>query len=289
MNQVWLNTLEKLSVAGELSSSKIPKSIREEVELWGIDTGAIGVTRRGRGLVFSVINHSVLANAIGSSVSEEEKYTASPRANNLARYADTKVGDSRHSTSHYFAKAFGSQISVICGKSHINLSEVTSTLGSFAVSIDDDDTRFFKSKHSLLLVENQALFDHTNWIEPEWNGILLYYAGNISERLLSWLVKSEFSSITLFPDYDGVGLSNFSRLQQAIPRSKWLWKKDWESALIKYGNSSLWQKEEQRKQVDRLSAKWTDEGYPDNDLKNLIYQMRIQGKMLEQEWVLINS
>lgn len=286
MNKVWVNTLKKLLDQREISSSSIPKTVREKLELWGIQTGAIRVIRKGRGSVYKVENSTVIENNIGTD-SENKLEPKSLRADNLSKYRDTKTGESRHHTTYYLAKAIGSSVTWKSIEGTVNLTEITKQLGCFSIPVGENEKAGIKSDYPLLLVENQALFDYVSWIDPNWRGILLYYAGNISDRLLSWLVNTKFSKITIFPDYDGIGLNNYSRLKDEIPTSNWYWVEGWNTALTRYGSDLLWQKEEQRKQVDTLSKRWNSESYPDIQLKELINQMRIEGKMLEQEWVLI--
>jgi hypothetical protein len=61
------------------------------------------------------------------------------------------------------------------------------------------------------------------------------------------------------------------------------------SALERFGNATLWAKEEQSKFVDELWIQWQATGWPDPQFHSLLQAMRTQGKMLEQEWVLAES
>ena len=42
-------------------------------------------------------------------------------------------------------------------------------------------------RSALWLVENQALFDRTDWLPEGTQATLLYYGGQLDGRLLSWL------------------------------------------------------------------------------------------------------
>ena len=42
-------------------------------------------------------------------------------------------------------------------------------------------------EQALWLVENQALFDRTDWLPEGTQASLLYYGGQLDGRLLSWL------------------------------------------------------------------------------------------------------
>ncbi len=62
-------------------------------------------------------------------------------------------------------------------------------------------------------MENQALFDRTDWLPVGTQATLLYYGGQLDGRLFAWLgQRPRASRVVLFPDYDGVGLANFARL-----------------------------------------------------------------------------
>ena len=161
-------------------------------------------------------------------------------------------------------------------------------MGCLALELSES-TPEWESAHPILLVENQCLFDDLSWLPQGWQGILLYYAGMLSHWLIDWLSRSIFTSIELFPDYDGVGLKNFARLRTSVLTAGWHWRADWEQALERFGNPSLWQKEEQRKSIDDLWQEWEALGWPDARLRPLVTAMRTQGKMLEQEWVLMPS
>ena len=286
MNISWLRTLEKLESAGFIASSAVPSGIRADLERWGERSGCLALERHGRGCVLRVLRPAILESEIGKLRPHEDCSSLVNRAANLARFRDTKTGESRQDYSYMLAKAFGEAVVIQRAEKMIDLSAHSAMLGCFAIPLQDEPT-IWQGDFPLMLVENQALFDHTGWLRPDWRGLLLYYQGNISERLLLWLHASRFPSVTLFPDYDGVGLGNFARLREALPTAQWHWEEGWENALSLYGNRSLWQKEEQRRQVDTLYAQWEQNGYPDPGLRELMRLMRKEGKMLEQEWVLI--
>lgn len=288
MNPAWLNTLEKLARDGFLASSAIPVRIRTEWERWGERSGCFTLERQGRGSIYRVIQPAILESEIQKIRPLNAPDTLHGRASNLARFRDTKTGESRLDYTYLIAKVIGNDITAQIAEKPVSISAHSLALGCMAIPLQNQ-TQPWHCEAPLLLVENQALLDHTHWLPENWCGILLYYQGQLSERLLTWLSASRFGSMTLFPDYDGIGLGNFVRLRQVVSSAQWYWGKDWENALTQFGNPSLWQKDEQRKQMETVFTQWENTGYPDPQFQPLLQRMRQEGKMLEQEWVLIAS
>ena len=81
-----------------------------------------------------------------------------------------------------------------------------------------------------------------------------------------------------FPDYDGVGLANFSRLHALLGDACQFWlMPDWAQKLDQYGSTQLW-----RDTMRDFSA--ASPLLPDY-LTPLAEQMRQSGRALEQEAV----
>lgn len=128
-------------------------------------------------------------------------------------------------------------------------------------------------------MENQALFDRTDWLPTGTQATLLYYGGQLDGRLLAWLgQRPRASRVVLFPDYDGVGLSNFARLHAQLGEACECWlMPDWQSKPAHYGNQKLW-----RDTLQEFTNAVTQ--LPDY-LSPLTEQMRRSGVALEQEAV----
>ena len=137
------------------------------------------------------------------------------------------------------------------------------------------------------IVVNQQLLDDLKWVPSGFTGIVLYYAGNLSARLRMWLTKSSFVSVILFPDYDAVGINNYANLVETLPDAQWFWMHDWKMKLEKYGCKELRRKGNQESMFDTLWSNFKEYGFPDAELESLMTEIRKQGKMLEQEAVLI--
>ncbi|MEC4747297.1 hypothetical protein [Methylomicrobium sp. Wu6] len=136
-----------------------------------------------------------------------------------------------------------------------------------------------------MLVENQALFDCCDWLPADFNGSLVYYAGQLSEILLQWLATAKRADeVTLFPDYDGIGLSNYVRLLSALPpatRLHFYWLPDWQSKIARFGNHDVWIKT--RGQFETAMARLKDMNALTDDFKILATLSQTHGKALEQE------
>jgi len=290
MTPAWIHTLGKLLAAGSIPRSEVPKGIRKDLEEWGERTGCLRLVREGRGAALRVVSPEILQNALSRLGSDEDHSLSPLRAQNLARYRDTKVGSSGHLCVYYLLKGVGDGVQVATGrgKGMVSLSDITQALGCATLALSGRETPGWVCSEEILLVENQAVFDDLSWLQEGWRGVVLYYQGELSSKLISWLARSQFQRVTLFPDYDGVGLRNFTRLRESIPGCMWHWHPGWEQALETFGNATLWGKGEQQKIVDELWGIWEAEGWQDPRHRVLIANMRRVGVMLEQEWVFLD-
>ena len=123
------------------------------------------------------------------------------------------------------------------------------------------------------------MFDRTDWLPEGTQATLLYYGGQLDGRLLSWLGhRPRASQVILFADYDGVGLSNFARLREALGDACDFWlMPQWESKLARYGSVQLWR--------DTLRHFTTAVAQLPAPVRELTEQMQHLGMALEQEAV----
>ena len=283
-NDVWLKVLQKIADENEVPYSQIPNSARIRLQKWGESTGAISLERAkvGTGRVFRLLNQRI--------VEKEMKFIdpgfdicslPSSRLRNLAINKDTKAGSTTLECFYYTCKAIGESLVI----NEIDASAVTKALGCFALSVSEKSEGVF-CDGDLMLVENQQLLDDLNWVPSNFKGVILYYAGNLSSRLRSWIKKSSFTNIIHFPDYDAVGISNFANLLDDVPNARWFWIPKWKEKLAKYGCKELRKKGNQDTMFENLWVRFKEKGFPDSELENLMTEIRKQGKMLEQEAVL---
>ncbi|MBO5532706.1 MAG: hypothetical protein J5977_09665 [Fibrobacter sp.] len=283
-----LNLLRQLESREKVPFSEVPKSVLEEFKTFGEQKGCFSVEKIGRGRNFKTSNRSILQNEINRLTPDVDLDSASYRAKNLAINNDTKVGQTTLQFSHFHCKSVGEQICIENNGLIQDVSAVTKCLGGFNISIEDNSDGI-KCHSNLILVENQQLLDDISWVPKGWNGILLYYGGNIHGRLLNWLKKSSFNGIIIFPDYDSVGISNFSRIKKEIPSVQWFWIDNWEHLLKKYGKADLWNEPKQFSTFNNLWKSFEEHEFPDSKLKQLMIKMRLLGKGLEQEIALLKA
>lgn len=284
-NEVWLKVLQKIADEEEIPFSLVPKSVREKLQQWGESSGAVSLQRSqaGAGRVFKVVNLRIVEKEIISlDPNIDVNALSSSRLRNLAINKDTKAGLTTLEYSYYLCKAIGDNVFV----NEVNVSDVSKSIGCFALPVRNDSEGII-CRGSLLLVENQQLLDDLKWVPSGFTGIVLYYAGNLSARLRMWLTKSSFVSVILFPDYDAVGINNYANLVETLPDAQWFWMHDWKMKLEKYGCKELRRKGNQESMFDTLWSNFKEYGFPDAELESLMTEIRKQGKMLEQEAVLI--
>lgn len=282
-NDALLNHLLRLKSAGSITSSSLTSAIYKELENIGVSRGFLTVEKSGRGKCLKVINSQILESEIKRISPDIDSIENLPdRVQNLAINRDTKAGDKTLDFSYYTCKAVGENV-IVDG---IDVSAITNALGCFSLPVKDDSNGVCDNG-ILLLVENQLMLDDLKWIPAEFKGVVLYYAGNLSDRLLNWIRHSTFAEVWLFPDYDAVGINNFARLKNVVPNCKWFWMPNWESKLQKFGNPELRRKGNQQALFENLWNKFKETRFPDAKLQNLMEEIRKNGKMLEQEVALL--
>lgn len=282
MDRTLRAALLKLHGQQSLSASHFTAAQRSALDCFARQTGAVICQRQGRGDVYRVsdprlfdIHLSALSPQVGMLTTDDLPL----RAQHIAHARDSKARNHQHECYYPLLKAVGEKVLWRQGEhgSELPLSQLTHYFGAASLRIETGDT--WQSGQPLWLVENQALFDCTDWLPVGTQATLLYYGGQLDGRLLAWLgQRPRASRVVLFPDYDGVGLANFARLfaQLGDICEYWLMP-DWQSKLARYGNQRLWQDTFREFTSAVLQL-------PDY-LGPLTEQMRQSGLALEQEAV----
>lgn len=274
--------LLKLQGMSPLPASQFTSAQRRALDQFARQTGAVKCQRQGRGDVYSVCDQAVFAAHV-TEISPQVELSVSAelplRALHVAHARDSKARRHQHDSYYPLLKAVGDPVSWRDGEhgAAMVLSALTRDFGAATFCLQQDDA--WRTEQALWLIENQALFDRTDWLPAGTHATLLYYGGQLDGRLLSWLgQRPRASRVILFPDYDGVGLSNFSRLHEALGDACDFWLiPQWEKKLARYGSNQLWQDTLRHftASVDQLP------GY----LRDLTEQMQRLGLALEQEAV----
>lgn len=281
-NDVLLSLLTRILAEQEVPFSAIAQSARKELEVWADRKGCIVLERVGRGKCFRIADQKTLEWEIKRLSPNVDFSNLPARLQNLAKNSDTKAGEKTLDYSYYICKAVGESVLV----NQMDVSSITKKLGCLALPVSENSLGG-KCNAALLLVENQQMLDDLRWIPSSFRGIVLYYAGSLSSRLLNWIHKSAFTEIWHFPDYDAVGISNFANLINFVPSAQWYWIPNWAEKLSKFGNKTLRNKGNQDSMFEHLWIRFKENGFPDSKLETLMIEIRKQGKMLEQEVALI--
>ena len=281
-DQALRAALLKLQAKSPLPASQFTAAQRMALDQFARQTGAVNCLRQGRGDVYSVCDQAVfdahvtqLSPQVAPSIAEQLPL----RAQHVAHARDSKARRHQHGMYYPLLKAVGGAVSwhEADRDAELALSAATCDFGAASLRIQPDDA--WHTVQALWLVENQALFDRTDWLPEGTQATLLYYGGQLDGRLLSWLgQRPRASRIILFPDYDGVGLANFARLYEVLGDACECWlMPQWESKLARYGSNRLWR--------DTLRYFIGAVDHLPDYMRDLIEQMQRSGLALEQEAV----
>jgi hypothetical protein len=279
------SALLKLHGAGVVPASQFTYAQRSALDQFARQTGAVSSRRKGRGDVYAVANRATFETHL-TALSPQVDLVARPdlplRAQHIAHARDSKARGHHHACHYPVIKAVGEGVIWQDAQRDVALplSQLTWDCGAASLRIEAGDS--WHTTKPLWLVENQALFDRTDWLPPGTSASLLYYGGQLNGLLLGWLASQQRASrIVHFPDYDGVGLANFARLFALLGEDCEFWlMPDWSAKIARYGSNRLWRDTLQ----DFTVASARLPGY----LGPLIRQMQESALALEQEsvWLL---
>ena len=274
--------LLKLQGKSPLPASQFTSAQRMALDQFARQTGAVNCLRQGRGDVYSVCDQAVFDAHVTQLSPQVEPSIAEHlplRAQHVAHARDSKARRHQHGSHYPLLKAVGDTVSWREAErgAALALSAATRDFGAASLCIQPEDA--WHSEQALWLIENQALFDRTDWLPEGTQATLLYYGGQLDGRLLSWLGhRPRASQVMIFPDYDGVGLANVARLYARLGENCCCWlMPDWSNKLARYGNNQLWQ--------NTLCHFTGALAHLPASLRDLTAQMKHLGVALEQEAV----
>lgn len=290
MSRPLIDALNKLIVANSmLPSSQFSPKQQQALNSFSQQTNAISQRPQGRGTVYQVINLPRVELELKTlqPINAENLANDLPqRSINIGLYRNSKAKQHNHDVSYILMKAISP--SVIWQKEnghYLDVSENTRLSGVASLMITASDN--WCSQQPLRLVENQALFDNLSWLPDDATGTIVYYAGQLHGVLLNWLAqKPRCREVILFPDYDGVGLSNYVRLYEKLDQKVKLWlMPNWQNKLRQMGSRELWIKNRSLFDASLSKMKAFD---VDDELWLLNEKMRQYGLVLEQETIFMN-
>lgn len=259
---------------------------RKALEDFARSTRLIEIIKQGRSTTYRVLNRQGLSSYFKQlhPLSEIDLPADLPaRSRNLGINRNSKKGKSSHESSYLLMKAWADDVVWQDGKNILNVTSATQQFGVAALQVHLDQS--WQCNRTLLFIENQALFDQSDWLEKDFDGCLIYYAGQLPDLLLQWLSQyPRTRRLILFPDYDGIGLSNYARLANAIhPKTKlaFYWLRDWQNKLVKYGDKEIWSKT--RVLFENAYSNLKSSDLLDSNFMELAELSQHHGKALEQE------
>lgn len=274
--------LLKLHDKEALPASQFSAAQRIALDRFARQTGAVSCQRQGRGDVYRVSDPHLFDTHL-AALSPQVDIGASEnlplRARHIAHARDSKARSHQHDCHYPLLKAVGDKVLWRHDElgAELPLGQLTRDFGAASLRIEPGDA--WHTDQPLWLVENQALFDRTDWLPDGTAATLIYYGGQLDGRLLAWLARRPRASrVVLFPDYDGVGLANFARLHALLGNACECWlMPGWRSKLARYGSQQLWR--DTFRDFTHAVSQLPDYLGPLSD------QMRRSGLALEQEAV----
>jgi hypothetical protein len=274
-----------------LTGSAFTPIQRKQLELFARDTRLLEIRKLGAAIIFRLVDrHSVHNYILKQHPLEAGAVDLLPgRSQNIGTNCDSKKGRSGHGCYYLLMKAFDADVLWQDGENLMQPAELTERLGVAALRVIADQS--WQCNRPLLLVENQALFDRCDWLPEGFNGCLVYYGGQLSEVLLNWFSEQKrTATLTLFPDYDGVGLANYARLAESLHSDtvlQFYWMANWQIKLVTYGSRVVWSKT--RVQFESAMHKLEALNALDDNFIHLGELAPSFGKALEQEaiWLYI--
>jgi hypothetical protein len=300
---ILTEALKRLLTGDEptLTASAFTTKQRQALEQFARDTRLLELVKQGRSTLYKVLNRQSILNYLRQQhpIDVNDLPADIPeRSRNIGLDRNSKTGKTRHACYYLLMKAWDASVIWQDNTHCLPVAELTERFGVASLQIKADIPQIdisvdivnnlnlrWQCTGPLLLVENQALFDQCDWLPADFSGCLIYYGGQLSDLLLHWFSSDKRAdTIILFPDYDGVGLSNYVRLKQALPPEtnlQFYWLPDWEDKLPRYGNAEVWLNT--RQVFENAFQKLTTLDLLTDDFIKLGQLSQHYGKVLEQE------
>lgn len=292
MSQALVKALTRLievypdSIAG----STLTSSQKKQLEEFSRKTQSLQVTPKGRGVVYSVLDMDVIKVTLDQLVPNQDLPSSVPqRAVNIASTRSSKQGRIGHDVTYLLAKTVASPLWEVSGVLTEHLNAATEEFGVLSLEVGGERNRDLNTHHSIWLVENQALFDRLDWLPNNEPTTVIWYRGQLHNKLIDWLSVPERAPIVyFFADYDGVGLNNFRRLNERLKERAEFWMiPNWKELLNAYGQNQLWvDTAREFDSFERNSQTLLEES---TEVQELVTEMKKHGLALEQEAVWLSD
>ena len=292
MSQVLAKALTRLievypdSIAG----STLTPSQKKQLEEFSRKTQSVQVTPKGRGVVYRILDMDVVKVTLEQLAPNQNVSPSAPqRAVNIASTRSSKHGRVGHDVTYVLAKAVAYPLWEVSGVLTEHLNVATEEFGVFSLEVGGERNSDLNTRHSIWLVENQALFDRLDWLPNNEPTTVIWYRGQLHNKLIEWLsVPERASMVYFFADYDGVGLNNYRRLNDKLKERAEFWvMPNWKELLNRYGQNQLWvDTAREFDAFERNSQRLLDQY---TYLRELVTEMKRQGLALEQEAIWLSD
>ncbi|EKO5198070.1 hypothetical protein P0J05_001038 [Vibrio vulnificus] len=292
MSQPLIAALKRLMNAHpeSIAASTMTTAQKRQLDEFCRKTHSVRMTPSGRGVAYRIEDLAVVTVTLQQLSPHQDLPLSIPaRAANIASTRSSKQGRITHDVTHVFIKTRGQPNWSDGDRVTEQLQRASEEFGVAALEIGGDKNHSLYSKHPIWLVENQELFDRFNWLPTSEPTSVIWYRGQLHNKLIDWLAAPQRSPfIYLFADYDGVGLNNYRRLKERLGERVTFWlMPNWRTLLTRYGQNKLWiDTAREFESFERNAGQWLEQ---ENELKALIQAMKRQGLALEQEVVWLNS
>ncbi|EGQ9972866.1 hypothetical protein FWP56_04525 [Vibrio vulnificus] len=292
MSQPLIAALKRLMNAHPeaIAASTMTTAQKRQLDEFCRKTHSVRMTPSGRGVAYRIEDLAVVTVTLQQLSPHQDLPLSIPaRAANIASTRSSKQGRITHDVTHVFIKTRGQPNWSDGDRPTEQLQRASEEFGVAALEIGGDKNHSLFSKHPIWLVENQELFDRLNWLPTSEPTSVIWYRGQLHNKLIDWLAAPQRSPfIYLFADYDGVGLNNYRRLKERLGERATFWlMQNWRTLLTRYGQNKLWiDTAREFESFERNAGQWLEQ---ENELKALIQAMKRQGLALEQEVVWLNS
>ncbi|EHU9517594.1 hypothetical protein KZY93_000921 [Vibrio vulnificus] len=292
MSQPLIAALKRLMNAHpeSIAASTMTTAQKRQLDEFCRKTHSVRMTPSGRGVAYRIEDLAVVTVTLQQLSPHQDLPLSIPaRAANIASTRSSKQGRITHDVTHVFIKTRGQPNWSDGDRVTEQLQRASEEFGVAALEIGGDKNHSLFSKHPIWLVENQELFDRFNWLPTSEPTSVIWYRGQLHNKLIDWLAAPQRSPlIYLFADYDGVGLNNYRRLKERLGERAIFWlMPNWRTLLTRYGQNKLWiDTAREFESFERNAGQWLEQ---ENELKALVQAMKRQGLALEQEVVWLNS
>ena len=209
---IFATLLLRIENEGYVTQSKIGKSIQSDVDRW-ISIGALKRTIMKRGTRFSIDNQAVYAsekeNIFPMGLEAATASTHSRRENVLVH----KNAKSRQKTYPHIHL-----VPLIPSMIHISGEVIPLTYApipsSMSIAVLYEQLSDWHIKGKIVLIENQEPFLHSHRMFKDAAAIM-WYTGRVNSILMEW-IESQSMEILFCPDYDPVGIDEYSKMKTKL-------------------------------------------------------------------------